>query len=371
MKSRKNYIAFAAGMATMVLLASLLSMSLAKEDRPDVSGGQRVQGVSGQLTGQVAYGEAGIALFGVEQAAPGEALITAKGAKVPLVLTYTDEKGEAHYFVEAGAAAELLDVQYGAHYHEALNCVDFGADCLRDEQGEPRLVETFPDADGEAVMAEHWSTGEPRHDFKIVQTQVNGGKRIGITRDTPIQSGDISISVSSGTPRTADMPEELQKELLEMEEQRWAERIKETPLKPEYGKTLGMFTEVDPAEIDTGSFSGASMNRETLRNDGEEGVEHTFAFTPLLGEYAAITIENPGKAELWVMIRRNHTVGSGFEGSFTTVRVPAGQKITRAFRIDGQLSLENQLTVQARAMAAGASTQVILTAEQYRAGVRK
>lgn len=371
MKSRRNYIAFAAGMATMVLLASLLSMSLAKEEKTAASGGQTVQGVSGQLSSQVAYGEAGIALFGVQQAAPGEALVTDKGAKVPMVLTYTDEKGEAHYFVEAGTAAKMLDVQYGAHYRSELNCVDFGSDCLRDEEGAPKLVEIPADGgSADTVQEEYWFSGEPRHDFEITKVKREDGKWIGVLKDTPIHTGEISISVSQGK-YTPDMPEDLQKELLETENKMWEERIKETPLKPEYGKTLGMFTEADPAEIDTGSFSGASMNRETLRDDGEEGVEHTFAFTPLLGEYAAITIENPGKTELWVMVRRSHTVGSGFEGNFTTVRVPAGQKITRAFRIDEQLSLENQLTLQARAMAANTPTQAIVTAEQYRAGVSK
>lgn len=371
MKSRKNYIAFAAGMATMVLLASLLSMSLAKEERPAPSG--RQAGGSGKLSGQVAYGEAGIALFGVEQAAPGEVLTTARGARVPLVLTYTDEKGEAHYFVEAGTAAELLDVEYGAHYRESLHCVDFGSDCTRDELGAPKLLELPADDGSEnTVLEEYWWTSEPRHDFDISLVKKDDGTWIGVMKDTPVQSGDISMSVSaSGSPYTSDMPAELQKELLEKENQRWAERIQETPLKPEYGKTLGMFTEVDPAEMDTGSFSGASMKQKTLQEERAAGVEHIFAFTPLLGKYAAITLENPGKVDLWVSISREHTVGRGREGGFTTVRLPAGQKLTRAFRIDGSLPLENQLGLQVQAMAADTPTEVVVTAEQYRTGVRK
>lgn len=346
MKTRRDYIAFATGMLTMVLLGSLLSISLAKEE-------------TGKTAEQADGEEVGIALFGVEQKAPGARLTTAKGAQIPAVLTYTDGKGERHYYVEAETVAELLDVERGAHYRKELNCIDFGSDCVRDGQGVPLLREV-PTGDGESKQQEIWWSSGPRHDFDVTWVMQNG-EQIAVSKETEIQVGNVSVSIGSGKGSHQSAGER--------EDGQWAGKIKETPLKPEYGRTLGMFTEADPAEIDTGSFSGASMRRETLQDEYE--VEHTFAFTPQLGNYAAITIENPGKADLQILLGRSYTVGNGLEDYFTGIRVPAGQKIVRAFRIDKSRPLENQLVLRATAMADDTPAQVILTAEQYRFGVKK
>lgn len=63
---------------------------------------------------------------------------------------------------------------------------------------------------------------------------------------------------------------------------------------------------------------------------------------------------------------RLNTVGNGRE-SFTGIYLPAGAKITRAFRIDENKPLENQLQVQAKPLGPG-GVNVRLTAEQYRSG---
>ena len=55
---KRNYIPFIAGMSTMLLLVGLVGASLAGETRPPAVP------QSGTLNGQVAYGEAGVALFG-------------------------------------------------------------------------------------------------------------------------------------------------------------------------------------------------------------------------------------------------------------------------------------------------------------------
>lgn len=61
---RRNYIPFIAGMSTMLLLVGLVGASMAEEtSQPAVP-------QSGTLNGQVAYGEAGVALFGKEQVRP-------------------------------------------------------------------------------------------------------------------------------------------------------------------------------------------------------------------------------------------------------------------------------------------------------------
>ena len=53
---KRNYIPFIAGMSTMLLLVGLVGASLAGETRPPAVP------QSGTLNGQVAYGEAGVAL---------------------------------------------------------------------------------------------------------------------------------------------------------------------------------------------------------------------------------------------------------------------------------------------------------------------
>ena len=132
---RRNYIPFIAGMSTMLLLVGLVGASMAEEtSQPAVP-------QSGTLNGQVAYGEAGVALFGKEQVPAGTAWTTEDGAQVPTVLTYTDENGEDHYFVSAETTAEVLDMVYGAVYREDLNCIDFGTEVSVDPEGSPRLDE--------------------------------------------------------------------------------------------------------------------------------------------------------------------------------------------------------------------------------------
>ncbi len=343
-KTKKNYIPFIAGMATMILLACLISASLAKEDPPAAQ--------PQSADPRIACGEAGIALFGTEYAAPGETLKTRQGAEVPKVLTYTDGKGEVHYYVEAETIADILDVSIGAEYNEALNCVDFGSQYLRDEQGELLLKET-DDGTGEKI----WWTSEPPCDFNINQFVING-KSIWVTAGTVVTSDSSSAVVVPNFPKT---PEEL-----EQENARWAETVKSTPLKPRCGVSAGMFTEADPAEMDPGSWSGTAM-KDQLFESSDGKLEHTFAFTPYLGEYAAITIENTGATDVQITVKRPCTVGSHSEG-FDTVRLPAGGKLTRAFRIDENLPLENRLTLYARAMAADTPVRVKLTAEQYRFG---
>ena len=80
-------------------------------------------------------------------------------------------------------------------------------------------------------------------------------------------------------------------------------------------------TEADPAEINLGSLSGKSMDRQLFQDP--EDVEHTFAFTSLLGNYAAITIENIGPAEAMIVLSRPNTIGWGEGNDFTAIRLPA------------------------------------------------
>ena len=68
---KRNYIPFAAGMATMLLLIGLVGASLAGET------GKTNPPQSGTLSGEVSYGQAGIALLGKEQLPAGTTRTTA------------------------------------------------------------------------------------------------------------------------------------------------------------------------------------------------------------------------------------------------------------------------------------------------------
>ena len=75
---KRNYIPFIAGMSTMSLLVGLVGASLAGGDQ-----GRPLSLRGGTLNGQVAYGEAGVALFGKEQVPAGAAWTTEDGSADP------------------------------------------------------------------------------------------------------------------------------------------------------------------------------------------------------------------------------------------------------------------------------------------------
>lgn len=349
-KTEKNYIPFIAGMATMILLACLISASLAKEDPP--ANQPQVQAQAGDL--RLACGEAGIALFGVERVAPGETLKAENGAEIPAVLTYTDEKGEVHYYVEAETIADILDVNLGAAYHKEINCVDFGAEPALDEKGEPLL---------DFSEKPRWYTGNVKCDIDYTLTYDDSGKPIAFAREMPFTMSSGITVVTTTTSRSKPLAGETEAE--------WAqrrERVRQaTPLKPEYGVSGGMYTEVDPAEVDMASWSGTAMKGQKFRSEKDENIEQSFAFTPYLGEYAVITIENTGTEEAVIGLSRPYTVGNLGYNTFTGVRVPAGGKLVRAFRIDENLPLENLLNLRASSFT-GQAIELTLTAEQYRFG---
>lgn len=352
-KTKKNYIPFIAGMATMILLACLISASLAKEDPPAAQPQTEVQ--AGDL--RLACSEAGIALFGVERAAPGEKVTAENGAELPAVLTYTDEKGEVHYYVEAKTIGDILDVAIGVSYHPEIDCVDFGARPRLDDKGEQTLDITGKPA---------WATGDVVCDIQYMLTTDKNGKKIATALGSNLTSGGFTYTVNTG--KNAASPWE---DMGETEEEWIArhERVRQaTPLmKVEYGASGGMYTEVDPAEVDLSSWSGTAIKGQKFQSDEEGDIVQDFFFTPYLGEYAVITIENTGTKEAAVVFTRPCTVGNRTDDTFAGVRIPAGQKLTRAFRIDYDRPLENQLRLRASNYLDEA-IELTLTAEQYRFG---
>lgn len=322
---KRNYTPFVAGMVTMVLLIGLISASFAANEKTGGSSG-------GAVPADISVG-----LFLRQQIAPGEMLTTEKGGKAPKVLAYADTKGEIHYYIEAATAAELFDVTDGVTFHQDANQLEFGFKPFGKD--------------------EKWDSiySPERYDFTMSGSAGPDGSRILVGGNIPVDIGD-GITATMETGNAIPDPE-YQKEV-------WARHKSILKEKPEYGKTCGMYTEVDPAEMNLGSLSAVDMKGKEFR-DGEE-IVHTFCFTSLFGKYAAITIENTGTSEAEINISRVNTVGGGKE-SFTGICLPAGAKITRAFRIDETKPLENQLELKAAPLGEG-GVSLKLTNEQYRSG---
>lgn len=329
---RKNYTPFVAGMVTMVLLIGLISASFAanSDSKASPSGGAQPAQI-------------GVGIFLKQQIAPGETLTTENGGKAPKVLAYPDSKGETHYYIEATAVAELFDVTSGVNFHEEASQLEYGAE--------------GNDWEGNGTLEWDALCSRQRHDFNLHGSTDENGNMIISSEGFEITGPNGASSNAYFNGRGPNPDPELQKE-------QWARSKSILSAKPEYGETLGMYTEVDPAEMNLGSISGRSMDGQEFQDEYE--IEHTFAFTSLLGKYAAITIENTGTAEASIRINRINTVGDG-GAAFSGIYLPAGGKITRAFRIDENKPLQNQLQLVAKPLGPG-GVSVKLTAEQYRSG---
>ena len=324
----KSYTPFVAGMVTMVLLISLISASLAAntDSGPQPSGGTEPAQI-------------GVGIFLKQQIAPGETLTTENGGTAPKVLAHADSKGEIHYYIEAAAVAELFDVTGGVNFHKEANQLEFGA--------APRKTE-----DGREDWSNELYTIRERTDFKLSLISDDKGNQVLTGGNLPGSSGAYTLSYTDIPPEELPRIWEKHKEYLQAA--------------PSYGETGGMFTEVDPAEINLGSLSGIAIKAREFK-DSEE-IDKTIHFTARLGKYAAITIENTGASEAEIRVARPCIVGGGNDSSFTGIYLPAGEKITRAFRIDESKPLENQLRLLVTPLGPG-GVSVKLTAEQYRSGV--
>lgn len=325
---KRNYTPFLAGMLTTLLLIGLISASFAVNNR---NADETPASVGGPEPAQI-----GVGVYLRQQIAPGETLTTENGGKAPKVLAYDDTKGETHYYIEATAAAELFDVTGTVFFRQEANQLEFGVQPFESKEDEPEWK-----ADLKYVME--------RQDFLLGASCDDQGHYA-------LEGGGFPGSIAK-VLTYADM--ELEDRLAA-----WARHKSILSDKPEYGRTGGMYTEVDPEEINIATLCGVSM-KDKVFTDSEE-IEQLFCFTSRLGKYAAITIENTGKAEAEINISRLRTVGGG-KDSFSGIYLPAGAKITRAFLIDETKPLENQLELQAQPLGEG-GVSVKLTAEQYRSG---
>ena len=100
---------------------------------------------------------------------------------------------------------------------------------------------------------------------------------------------------------------------------------------PKYGEKVGPFTEIDPAQVDTEqSFVMETATIRTISTAGTSGLE-----VPCFAEYenfVVYTVTNNGENPQLVSVRQKTPLGDSHK--FTTVLLPAGETLCRAFYLE-------------------------------------
>ncbi len=375
MSVNKERAAFVAGMLCMVLLISGIGGSLAAEE-PYMEVIRTADHPAGEIDApaleKVYAGQAGIALFGGEELAPGTGRTNGQGAEVPTVLTYVDETGTANYYVSAEAMVELLDIAGGVIYNKELNCVDFG-NTVHKGLGLKNVPEGSSEKTG-TYAYENYRPYEKRYKEQVAydgegnEIVVGVGDRQVETR-TVQTTGGSSIVVSSWDGITKRGLENLGPEEQEMALQKSDENIRKrrtAGTTPSYGKSYGAYTEIDPAEVDRSTYMGAFLYHDTFQS---EKISTRLEFAPYAGNCGLLTIENQGEDDILVDLSREKTIGDdyGME-SFSGVRVPKGETLERALRIEdvAGAELKNALRLEAESCDPDIPVKIVVSAEQYR-----
>jgi len=375
MKPKKNYVPFIAGMACMVLLIGGVSGSLAAQDQEEAPKVTRIATadhpagtIPDKALEKVYAGQAGVALFGKEQKAPGATRTNGAGTEVPTVLTYVDEKGNANYYVSAEQIVEMLDMDGGVTYNEELNCVDFGTiirEYVDEDQQEQRELVSH-----QKHYAERRAYDENGDELIIGL----GDRKPEFSQTVELQDGSSIIIGSGGTSNNASRDDAVLSKNEEMREwqlqyiEKQLKQRRETSVTPEYGVSEGAYTEVNPSEIDRSTYLGSFLYQDVFQSDTK--VKTYLDFAPYAGHYGLLTIENQGTDDVLVYIKRLYTIG-GSAGYFSSVRVPKGATLERAFRVNDvdNVNLLNQLEINVESCDPDLPVQVRLTAEQYRSGM--
>lgn len=110
---------------------------------------------------------------------------------------------------------------------------------------------------------------------------------------------------------------------------------------PRYGEKVGPFTEIDPTQVDTAQDCVVSTATvRSISDAGTSGLE-----VPCFAEYAnyiVYTVTNNGDNSQLVSVRQKAPFGDS--NSFTTVLLPAGETLHRAFYLeDGAEEIQSVL----------------------------
>ena len=269
----KKYGSFVAGMAAMLLVASLVGSVFAASSR-------------------VEYNQAGISLFGEDKVLAGETCKAPNGQGVPSVIIYVDVAEDKTNYLSIRQISELLDASVG--WNAATNSVDIAA----------------PNA------------------------------------------GKIGEDVIVGSGKAAE---------------------RDNVLKPEYGKIVGGIEEIDPSAAAAIINNPDHRTRNFARNMKVQFLDSDFPgltmnCLPYAGPYVVFAVTNNGPRTVYSEVRRFVTISSGQHEDFTSVAIPAGETLTRVFRIlDNANPLQTTLEfdIDAPVDLSPAENDIVISLLQY------
>lgn len=138
---------------------------------------------------------------------------------------------------------------------------------------------------------------------------------------------DISWNAEKESIDIAPRPE-TNKETVEVGE---ISENRQPPTTPKYGEKVGPFTEIDPDQVNTDqNFVVATATIHTISTAGTSGLE-----VPCFSEdanYVVYTVTNNGDNPQLVSVRNKAIIGES--KAFTTVLLPAGETLQRAFYLE-------------------------------------
>lgn len=263
---------------------------------------------AGTFNGKASFGQVGVEVFSKKRYAPGASMTAANGEKVPVTITYTDAKGGATNYIAVQKVAELFDMSAAPSWDAANNCVDFFA--------------------------------EYKGAVNVVKVDLDKGQTV------PTDLPENSITVVHGNQENW---EKLQ-----------AQELAAIPTAPKLGTTAGPIREVSPTAVDRTSMGFSLYNARFQSSTGvSEGIYCAD------GEYTLITVKNESSCDVKWQVVRPYTVRSGGESQkFTTIKIPAGQTVERAFYVTkGADPLKQTLSIGLTAVDDNAVTKVVISSE--------
>ena len=113
---------------------------------------------------------------------------------------------------------------------------------------------------------------------------------------------------------------------------------RENVLKPEYGKIVGGIEEIDPSAATAIINNPDHRTRNFARNMKVQFLDSDFPGLTMnclsyAGPYVVFAVTNNGLRTVYSEVRRFVTISSGQHEDFTSVAIPAGETLTRVFRM--------------------------------------
>ena len=148
---------------------------------------------------------------------------------------------------------------------------------------------------------------------------------------------------------------------------------RENVLKPEYGKIVGGIEEIDPSAATAIINNPDHRTRNFARNMKVQFLDSDFSGLTMnclsyAGPYVVFAVTNNGPRTVYSEVRRFVTISSGQHEDFTSVAIPAGETLTRVFRIlDNANPLQTTLEfdIDAPVDLSPAENDIVISLLQY------